>query len=302
FEDPAARLIAMQAHLDSRSIGWVGLDMITEQCRRGELFMVAGNSGSGKSVVLANIAVNMAEDKQNALIISLELGEDLVTKRMDGIVTEIPQKEIFESIEEVVELLDAKKEGYGSIHVKRMPSGTRAMDIRAYLMEYEIQFGYKPDVMCVDYLDLMGTDERPSDSGIFALDKQRSEELREIFVDYNAYGFTASQLNRDAIDTEHKSQAHIAGGLSKINTIDVGFAITRDEEQQDNGEIHLSALKLRNASFSHAPVVLYWDDATLKITEKTGSNKPKQPSSQQNKVVSGNRQRLNKVIGNSKKP
>lgn len=283
FSDPEHRLELMQQHIDSRSIGWPSMDMITEKCRRGESVMFAGNSGSGKSVVLANVANNMAEQGMNSLIISLELGEDLISKRMDSIITGIDSKEIFESIDDVVNILKEYQKTYGSVFVKKMSSGTTANQIRAYLVEYEIQFGHKPDCICVDYLDVMGTNER-SNEGVFEKDKQKSEELREIFQDYNAYGFTASQLNRDSVDTEHKSQAHIAGGISKINTADVAWGIIRNEEQQDNNEIHLQALKLRNSEFSTKPVVLYWENKTLKISDSPQKKRNTPKSNADNKL------------------
>ena len=272
FSDPAIRLMQMQIHIDSLPIGYPSMDLISEQCRRGELVLFAGGSGSGKSVMLANIAHNMLEQGKNGIVFSLELGEDLITKRMDSITTGIQTKEIFESIDDVVSLLESKKDSYGECYVKKLPVKSTSNDLRAYLTEYELQFNRKPDFICVDYLDRMGTNEKVQGNA-FDVDDAKTEELREIFVDYNAYGFSASQLNRDAVGTEHKSHAHIAGGLSKINVSDVVWAIIRNEEQIDNNEIHLEALKMRNSEFSTKPVVLHWDSKTLRISELHGHKK-----------------------------
>jgi len=288
FDDPAERLARMQEHIDSRSIGWPSLDMVSDKCRRGELVMFAGNSGAGKSVVLANVAANFAADGLNSLVLSLELGEDLITKRMDSIITGIHTKDVFDSVEDIVNILKKNEKSYGSIVVKKLSISANSNDIRAYLTEYEIQFGYKPDCVCVDYLDQMGTNEKSND-GVFEKDKQKTEELREIFVDYNAYGFTASQLNRESVDTEHKSQAHIAGGISKINTSDVAWGLIHNEEQQDNNELHFQAMKLRNSEFSTKPVVLYWDKKTLKISDKpnqsSSKNSPKSKADNKLKAI-----------------
>ena len=293
FDKPAIRLMQMQEEIDACSIGWIGMDMLVDKVKRGEMFMFAGSSGSGKSIMLANVANNMAARGNNVLIISLELDQFLISKRMDSIITEIDSKKIFESIDDIVTKLEEFEKTYGSIYVKKMPSGTNANQIRAYLTEYEIQFGYKPDVICLDYLDIMGTNERVN-GNIFDIDKAKSEELREIFQDYRAYGFTASQLNRDAVDTERKSQAHIAGGISKINTSDVTMAIIRNEEQKDNGEVHFQLMKLRNSEFSYEILVLYWNDKTLRITEKQHNNP--NPNQKTNKVKS----RLNDIINKKK--
>lgn len=272
FDDPAMRLLQMQEHVDSTTIGYPSMDMISEQCRRGELVLFAGASGSGKSVMLANIAQNMMEEGKRGVVITLELGEDLITKRMDGIITGIPMADIYNSIGDVVDELKIKEKTYGECFVKKMPVKSNSNDIRAYLTEYELQFGYKPDFIIVDYLDRMGTNQKVNGNA-FDVDDAKTEELREIFVDYNAFGFSASQLNRDSVDTERKSHAHISGGLSKINVSDVVWAIIRNEEQIDNNEIHFQALKMRNSEFSTQPVVLHWDGKTLRISELHGQQK-----------------------------
>jgi KaiC/GvpD/RAD55 family RecA-like ATPase len=268
FRDPLQRLMKMQENIDARSIGWISVDQIIEMVKRGELILFAGNSGAGKSVFLANIFHNMASDGLNCLMISLELGEELVAKRVDSLITDVPISSVFDNVEDVVKLLGDREEGYGSMTVKRMPArSTNVNHIRAYLTEYELEYGYKPDVICVDYLDLLETVERIQGNA-FDIDKVKSEELRELFQEYHAYGFTASQLNRGAVNTQEKDQSDIAGGLSKINTCDVGFAITRDEVQKDNGEVWLYPIKLRNSPGSNNPIVLYWDDKTARITDK----------------------------------
>lgn len=266
FDDPAIRLMQMQLHVDTTPIGYPSLDMITDNCRRGELVLFAGGTGSGKSVMLANIAQNMLSQGKNGVVISLELGDDLISKRMDSIVTGIDTKNIYDSIEDVVNILADKKDSYGECYIKKMPVKSNSNAIRAYLTEYEIQFGYKPDFIIVDYLDRMGTNEKINGNA-FDVDDAKTEELREIGVDYNAFLFSASQLNRDSVETEHKSHAHIAGGLSKINVSDVVWAIIRNEEQIDNNEIQFQAMKLRNSEFSTKPISLHWDSRTLKISE-----------------------------------
>lgn len=301
FDDPAIRLMQMQEHVDNTSSGYPSLDMITDKCRRGELVLFAGASGSGKSVMLANIARNMMEQGKRGVIISLELGGDLISKRMDSIMTGIDTKEIYNSINDIVDILDTKKKTYGELYVKKMPVKSTSNDIRAYLSEFEIQFGYKPDFICVDYLDRMGTNEK-NNGNAFEVDDAKTEELREIGVDYNAFLFSASQLNRDSVDTTHKTHAHIAGGLSKINVSDIVWAIIRNEEEIDNNEIIFQALKMRNSEFSTKPVALHWCSKTLKISELHGRKKiikeqapqPKKTKSRSQELVDKNKNKNKK--------
>jgi hypothetical protein len=296
FEDPELRLMMMKTNLDGRSIGWPSVDQVIDCIRRGELLLFAGGTGSGKSIMLANVANNMAKDNLNVLYITFELQDSLVAKRCDSIVTGIPNKEIFDDITAVSTALKAIEASYGTFYVKKMPNGTKSNEIRAYLMEYELQFGFAPDVLCVDYLDLMSPNMR-IDGNRFDIDKAITEELREICVDFNAYGFTASQLNRDAVDSVVKSQSHIAGGISKLNTVDAALAISRTEEQKDRGEIELQLLKLRNAEFITTPITLYFDSKTLRVLETP----PAKSFAANVGVGSATKNKIEALIGKGKK-
>lgn len=268
FDSPALRLAMMEEAIDSRSIGWPSVDHVVDNVKRGEFFLLAANSGGGKSVFLANIANNMAKQNLNVCYITLELNENLVAKRLDAILTGVPFGDIFNRKEEVVQAYEVLLTHYADITIKRMPaSETTANDIRSYLEEYHLQKGYYPDVLCLDYLDLLAPNVVERNSNRFDIDKAISEQFRDILQDFDMYGFTASQLNRTAIDVKDKNQGHIAGGLSKINTSDVTMAIIRDEMDIDQGIVHLQALKLRNAQFSNEKITLRWNPKTLLITD-----------------------------------
>lgn len=312
FKDAAIRLMQMQETIESRSIGWPKLDLIIDQVRRSEMLIFAANSGGGKSVFLSNVAYNMAFQKMNVLYISLELNQALVSKRMDSIITGIAQKEIFDKVEDIAQLYTQMESQFGDITVKRLPTGSTANDFRTYLLEYHLQNGFYPDAICVDYLDLMAPiAAQGKNAGVFDKDKAISEELRDLFDEINCYGFTASQLNRDSINVKEKSQGHIAGGLSKINTADAVLAIIRTEEDVDNGEVHLQPIKLRNAEMSNQPVTLYWEGHTLRITDKPPAPKAKASTTGTRSKLKGKsnpaagaddpKQRLNAVLQRGKK-
>ena len=275
FENPRLRLEAMQETLDVRSIGWHCLDELIDYIKRTELYIFAANSGVGKSITLANLAVNMSKQGLHGIYISLELSEELVTKRLDSMFTEVPVGAIFDSIESIDEIYGHMKEEYGSLYVKRLPAGSKAQDIRTYLNEYTLQTGITPDYICLDYIDLMEPNERMQFGNAFDRDKQISEQFREILNDFHLYGFTASQLNRSAVDVVEKNQSHISGGMSKINTADVAISISRSNENKDSGEMVFQALKLRNSSFSDKMVSLYLDSSTLRLIEKKEHMKSK---------------------------
>ena len=60
------------------STGWPQLDrLLYGGFSRGELNIFAGGSGSGKSLVMLNIALNWLQQGLNGVYITLELSEEL---------------------------------------------------------------------------------------------------------------------------------------------------------------------------------------------------------------------------------
>lgn len=293
MDDVALRHEMMQLNTDSRTIGWKSMDDLLEGVRRGELGIFAGSSGTGKSVVLANVAVNMARSGMDVLLITIELNQDLVSKRMDAILTGTPIKTVYDESDSIQEEYQHLEKKYGRLQIKKLRNSANANDIRSFINEYTLSSGKPPDVLCLDYLDLLSHVGQAE--GRFDIDKLITEQLRDVMVEYNLYGFTASQLNRSAVDQKEKTQANIAGGKSKIDTCDFALAIVRDQEHFDRGVVQFQVLKLRNAEGGKPPIELYWNRSNLRITdESTDSSKKKAVGNDKNA-------RLAAVLAKSKK-
>jgi hypothetical protein len=213
---------------------------------------------------------------------------------MDSIITGYSVKSVYDHTDAISDKFAEIKSEYGAIHIKKMRYRDTANTIRAYLLEYNLTFGCYPDVIIIDHMDRMGPIEKKPGSGKFDVDEDISEELRDIFDEFDAYGFTASQLNRDSVDAVHKSQAHIAGGISKINTSDAAIAIVRTSEQIANGEIEFQAMKLRNAEMKLGNAILYWNDNNLQITDTPSAARPAS-AKPKSKEVAENPRTIDKV-------
>ena len=237
---------------------WTEFDEILEGgLNRQELLIVAGNSGAGKSVVLTNLAVRYAEQGLKVLYITLELGVPVVYKRTTSIATGIPSFQMMTRMTEAMEKIRQMKDKLRLV-IEKMPSATKPSHIRSFLKEFELKRGYVPDVLIVDYLDLMSPDEHVNAGDFFTKDKHASEELREILVDYDMIGVTASQLNRESVKATTHDHSHIAGGISKINTTDVLVTILRTEAMRAAGEIAFQFGKTRNSEGTGKVVYLTW--------------------------------------------
>jgi archaellum biogenesis ATPase FlaH len=269
WADPKARLEAIKDNNGQVSTGWASLDKkLFGGFNRGELNIFAGGSGAGKSLFLANLGVNWALNGMNVLYLTLELSENLVSMRVDAMVTDIPTRDIFKSIDDVemkVKMIGKKS---GAFQVKYMPSGKTPNDIRSYVKEYEIKTGKKIDVLLIDYLDLlMPNGAKVSAENLFIKDKYVSEELRNLAMELNTVFVTASQLNRGAVEEIEFDHSHISGGLSKIQTADNVIGIFTSRAMRERGRYQIQLMKTRSSSGVGAKVDLEFDVDSLRIRD-----------------------------------
>lgn len=272
FSDPKSRLEAIKSRNGQISTGWAALDQkLFGGFNRGELNIFAGGSGAGKSLFLANLGVNWALMGLNVLYLTFELSENLVSMRIDSMVTGVPTRDVFKNIDDVELKVKMIGRSSGAFQVKYMPSGKTANDIRSYIKEYEIKTGRKIDALLIDYLDLMmPLGVKVSAENLFVKDKYVSEELRNLSMELNTITVTASQLNRAAVEEVEFDHSHISGGLSKIQTADNVIGIFTSRAMRERGRYQIQLMKTRSSSGVGAKVDLEFDIDTLKISDIEG--------------------------------
>lgn len=296
FSNPEERL---KSFIDITAPYPTGLSCIDKHLdlglRRSQLTLFSANSGVGKSIMLANIGANYAKQGLNVLYISLELPESMIYLRLAAMSTNTSIKEWKENISEIAyKIENIKSEGAGSYILKRLPVGSSANDIRAYLKLYELEYNRTPDVLIVDYLDIMKPNEGTKNLSISEQDKSKAEQLNEILVELDAIGLSASQQNRDAINNNTPDQGVIAGGLTKVNAVDNYISIFMNPEMRLMGQMSIFFLKTRSADGVGKTETLFFDSKTLKITDSENSKTSTIPSP--SKTNNSNTKNKNKPI------
>lgn len=276
FEDPRGRLEHLKSSNGQISTGWPSVDKkLYGGFNRGELNIFAAASGGGKSLFLANLAVNWALAGLNVIYLSFELSEHLVSMRLDSMVTGISTREIFKNIDDVELKVKMTGKRAGSIQIKYMPSGKNCNDIRAYLKEYQVKKSHQPDVLLIDYLDLMmPVSVKVSPSDLFVKDKYVSEEIRNLAMETQCITVTASQLNRSAVEEIEFDHSHISGGLSKIQTADNVIGIFTSRAMKDRGKYQIQFMKTRSSSGVGQKVDLDFNMETLRIIDSGEDSEP----------------------------
>lgn len=272
FADPTARLERLKDRSNFVATGWKTLDdKLYGGFTRGSLNIFAGGSGSGKSLFLQNLAKKWALAGLNVIYITLELSEDLVNLRLDAMVTGKGTKDVLKNVRDTAVQLGAiiKQQKPGDLKVKKFPeAGTTCNTIRAYLKEYQIQEGRKPDALIIDYLDLMHPNNAKIDvSSLFTKDKYVSEEMRSIGSEWDIPVVSASQLNRSSVEAQEFDHSHIAGGISKINTADNVFGIFTSMSMKERGVYQLQFLKTRSSSATGQKIELSYNPLSMAIED-----------------------------------
>jgi archaellum biogenesis ATPase FlaH len=269
FDDPRTRLELLKSKNGQVSTGWPMLDKtLYGGFNRGELNIFAGGSGSGKSLVMQNLAVNWSQQGLNGVYITLELSEGLCAMRIDSMMTNTASNQIFKNLDDVemkVKLVGKKS---GKLQIKYLPAQSNVNDIRAYLKELEVQTKTKISWLCIDYLDLiMPVSAKVSPNDLFVKDKYVSEELRNLAKELDIIFVTASQLNRGAVEEVEFDHSHIAGGISKINTADNVFGIFTSRAMRERGRYQIQCMKTRSSSGVGSKVDLEFNLESLRITD-----------------------------------
>lgn len=268
FENPEERLRRL---VDAQIYEPCGINDIDEPLGGGfarkQFTLFSANSGGGKSIMLANIGANYAKRGYRVLLLSLELSEDMIFLRNTAIMCGIKAMEWKDNIPNIAQQLNEQAKNGGSFLIKRIPNGSSANDIRAYLKHYELTFKAKPDVIIVDYLDLMTPNGGVKNMGISEQDKLKSEQLAEVAYVTNAIMLSASQQNREALRMASPDQGVIAGGITKVNTVDNYISIFMDPAMRVQGDMIIYFLKTRSSSAVGTSKQLKFNADNLQITD-----------------------------------
>lgn len=274
FQDPTERFKRVAEELVRFSTGYSALDdALTGGIARTEVLLFTANSGGGKSIAMTNLGLNLAkvtdtktDKKLNVLYVSLELSEDLIAQRMDTMVSGVSSVVWKGNTDLIKRSIEKTSSVSGDFRIKRMPVNTTTNHIRSYIKEHILRFGHPPDVLIVDYLDLMSPNNRSGlHEQVFEKDKACAEELRELGHEFQLIIVTASQQNRTAVGAEVPNHSHIAGGISKINTVDWAISIQMTAAMKAAGEINLVMLKTRSSGAEGMVIPMLWDNKWLRI-------------------------------------
>ena len=212
-----------------------------------ELAMVVAPPGVGKSLYLANQAVRSCLDGSNVLYITLEMAEDRVAQRLDSIFSRIKQDQLKHRCDDLknrLEQVTATVPDRGGLKIKEFPTKRAGVNqLRAYLNQLSNYENFKPDVIIIDYLELLATE---SEMAEYQDQERLAQELRGLAIEHKCLVWTATQTNREGKKVRLITDTELADSYGKTRVCDLVISINQDEEEFDKGKSRVYIIKSRN--------------------------------------------------------
>ena len=215
-------------------------DLLQGGLGNGDFGLIFGNPGGGKSwslVALGGYAVRMG---YNVLHYTLELGEDYVGRRYDSFFTKTPVDKILKHRDKVEEVIP---ELPGELIIKEFPTGRATISTIESHIRKVTDLGTKPDLIIIDYVDLLSTRKRTAD---------RKGEIDDIYTstkglarELNIPIWSVSQVNRAGAKDDVIEGDKAAGSYDKIMITDFCLSLSRKAKDKVNGTGRFHIMKNR---------------------------------------------------------
>lgn len=221
------------------------LDVILEGgLGRGEMGIVGGVSGFGKSMLLQNFAVNCVLLGKKVLYYTFEEKEIEVAKRFDKIFTKMSSELIRLNKDKFVnELLKILREAKGKLLIKFNPPYsitpyTIKNDLESLMLKED-----KINMVIVDYGQLLKSPQKY---------EQKWQELVYIYellssiaLEFDIPLWTAVQLSKMAMKKETPDLLYVSGARDIVNCAQIVVMIAQNEEERKEGIARLFIAKAR---------------------------------------------------------
>lgn len=207
----------------------------------GELGVVVAPSGVGKTWVLCALGAAAVRAGKTVVHYSMELSEKYVGSRYDTVFTQIPSADLADKKSDVKEKIRKLK---GKLIIKYFPpKGVSPKKLEAHI-EKMTAAGNKPDLIIVDYADLLLSHTNKTDStygeqgGVYI-------ELRGMGGELQIPIWTASQTNRTGIDAEVIEADKIADSYAKVMNADFIMSLSRKSKDKLSNTARMHIMKNR---------------------------------------------------------
>lgn len=241
----------------------------------GDLGLIFGNPGGGKSWCLVALGGHAVKMGYNVIHYTLELSESYTGRRYDAFFTGTSVDQL-ENHKGEVEALTADLPG--ELIIREYPMGKTTINTIESHIKKVIDLGIQPDLILIDYIDLLSTRKRNVD---------RKGEIDDIYTstkglarELNIPIWSVSQVNRAGAKDDIIEGDKAAGSYDKMMITDLSLSLSRKKEDKVNGTGRLHIMKNRygmdgltfqadvNTSNGHISIGDHYDEEADTVTPK----------------------------------
>ena len=259
--------------------GWKAMDKILGGgWDQSSMSVLMGETSVGKSMWMQNIAVNAANQGANVLFVSLEMGSQKCMRRMGAMRLKIPIDDYDTKANDTIFMknkINSLKTSHGGmfkskpgkIIVKKYDTGTMTVtDLDNFITKYEERKGIKFNMVCVDYINIMGLEKGLDFSNmLFLKGKHLAEGLRYIADKHNVVMITATQTDKAVWGGNDIDLKNVPESKAIAETADTFWAIIRNPEMKKNNLYRLKILKLRDGENAGEQIKFDFNNTYLNI-------------------------------------
>lgn len=229
------------------SSGWAWLDDKLNGGFRSEgkaIYIFAGQTNVGKSIVLGNLAINIANSGRTVLLISLEMSEMVYARRLGANLTKIGIKELgnrHKEFESKMNAYSGKNKDSRIIIKEFAPSTITPRSLEAFLTSI-CNKGIQIDAIVLDYINLLTTSEG---NNSYEKVKYITEQVRSLTYLFKCPIITATQLTRSGFDTEDPDLTTISESIGLAATADFIASVYQLEGDNMSNKLRFGLMKNR---------------------------------------------------------
>ena len=221
---------------------WPMLNQLTQGgFGAGDLGIVFGNPGGGKSWMMVAMAAHAVKMGYNVIYYTLELGQDYVGKRFDCYFTGHSIEEVQHHRSEVESIVEGLA---GKLIVKEYPPKAASVSTLKAHIQKCIDADIKPDMVIIDYIDYL----RPP-SKKFTERKDESDDMyvacKGMAKEFKIVVLSPSQVNRMGAKDDIIEGDKAAGSYDKIMVADFCLSLSRKKEDKVHGTGRVHVMKNR---------------------------------------------------------
>lgn len=236
---------------------------------KGEIGVILTPSGVGKTTALTIIADTAYQDERNVAQIIFEDTKDQIKRKhytiwANSALSKLNEDGENERVSKIVHEKAKQLEGKGRLVIKKFSQeNTTMMDVKNWMIGYQKKYGFKFDILVLDYLDCLESHKKSADRNEAELAIIKAFEA--LASDFDIPAWTAIQSNRSGFGAEFIDAQQSGGSIKRIQKAHFFMSVAKTQEQKEAQLANISILKARFAQDGQKFEDCVFNNDTMKI-------------------------------------